>query len=383
MTTNKLMKGFALTVWTLGICFPVVALAQQDFSLQPFLEVRQRFEDNVLQVPAANAPKSDFVTNIWAGVDLKLRLDEQTRIAARYEAAPRRFIDISEKNRQDHLLSALFRRRLRRDVTFLTIGNVGLRSQPNDPINEYFKWDTAGQIHVRWSPLWSTQVGAEIRNKYYPNNEDVSYLSFMVEGRVQRRIGAVSRVRGGYQRRTYDGAIDPRVLVSDVSRDMEGVRHRASVGFESLLFGKVLMDWKYQLEVDIAERELQRRERLARELEQSGGFERGHDDDDDDEDVDFNFTTHRVATLIVWRLSSHSTMSLSARHDLKSFRDWPVPKKNRQRRDNWTLLRLFLKQELTSNWSARLEYTLEKNNSNDPTQEYTDNAYSIRLQFGF
>jgi hypothetical protein len=163
---------------------------------------------------------------------------------------------------------------------------------------------------------------------------------------------------------------------------MDGIRQTATVGVESLLFGQVLMDWKYQIEVDIAERELQRHERLAREREQTGEFG-GEHDGDDDEDVDFNFTTHRVATLLIWRLASKSTASLSARHDLKSFRDWLVPVKNRQRRDNWTLLRLFLKQELAPSWSVRLEYTLEKNNSNDPTQEYTDNAYSIRLQFGF
>ena len=330
-------------------------------------------------MPTESKPKKDFATNIWVGVDFKARFDERTRLVARYEAAPRRFVDFEKKNRHDHLLSLLLRRRLFTNVTLLTVGNIGLRFQANDPINEYFKQDFAGQLHVRLNSLWSSQLGVQFRNKYFPNNKDSTYTSYMVEGKLRRRIGVVSQLRTGYQFRTYDGAIDPRVLVSSLNRNMEGTRQTASLSFESLLFGRVLTDLKYQFEIDIAIRELQRHERFSREPEQEGEF----DDDDDNDDVDFNFTNHRIATLFVWRLASHSSLSLSARHHFKFYRDWIVPTANKKRRDNLTLLRLGFKQRLLEQLSARLEYVLEKNNSNDPTQKYTDNAYSIRLQYAF
>ncbi|MBI1926602.1 hypothetical protein HYR99_20465 [Candidatus Poribacteria bacterium] len=111
------------------------------------------------------------------------------------------------------------------------------------------------------------------------------------------------------------------------------------------------MDVKYQLEVDIATRELQRYEHLSREPEQTGEFDEEHEDDD----VDFNFLTHRVATMFVWRLSSDSTISLSARHHFKFYRDWIVPATNQKRHDNLTLLRLGFKQKLLTNLSARLD----------------------------
>ena len=379
MIANNSVKILSLIGFLVGVCYPATTYAERSFSIKPFFDVRGQFEDNVFQVPTESGPQKDFATNIWSGVDFRARLDEKTRLSARYEAAPRRFADFSEKNRHDHLLSILFRRRLFREATFLTVGNIGFRFQPNDSINEYFKQDFTGQVHVRWNPLWSSQVGVQFRHKYFPNNKKSTYTSLMVEGSLRRLIGAVSQIRAGYQFRTYDGAIDPRVLVSTFNKDTEGIRQTANLWFESMLFGQVLMDLKYQLEVDTATRELQRHERLPREPEQTGEFE----EEDDDDDVDFNFTTHRAATMFVWRSSSHSSVSLSVRHHFKFYRDWLVPTTNRQRRDNWTLFRLAFKRELLSDLSSRLEYILEKNNSNDPTQKYTDNAYSVQLQFVF
>ena len=368
-----------LIAWLIGVCFSAATYGERSFDIKPFFEIRGQFEDNVFQAPTERQPQKDFATTIWTGVDFKAPIDEKTWLSARYEAAPRRFADFSEKNRHDHLLSLLFRRRLFRDVSLLTVGNIGLRFQPGAPINEYFKQDFASQAHVQWSPRWSSQVGVEFRNKYFLNHKDSTYTSLMVEGSLIRRIGVVSQIRSGYQFRIYSGAIDPRVLVSDLNNDIDGTRQTASLRLESILFGQVLMDVKYQFEVDIATRELQRYEHLSRELEQTGEFEGEHEDDD----VDFNFLTHRIATMFVWRLSSDSTVSLSARHHFKFYRDWIVPTTHQKRHDNLTLLRLGFKQKLLQSLSARLEYTLEKNNSNDPTQKYTDNAYSIRLQYAF
>jgi len=203
----------------------------------------------------------------------------------------------------------------------------------------------------------------------------------MVEGKLRRRLGVISQIRGGYQLRAYDGAVDPRVLQSNLNKDMNGIRQTASIWFESMLFGRVLMDWKYQLEFDIATRELQSQEHIFREAEQPGEFDDDEDFDDDEYEVDFNFLTHRVAAMLVWRLFSNSTVGLYARHDFKFYRDWLVPTTNRQRHDDLTLLRLYLKQKLFSRLSARLAYSLEKNNSNDLTQKYTNNIYSVGLQF--
>jgi len=379
LTRGNAVRFLLLIAWLIGGCFPAATYGERSFNIKPFFEIRGQFEDNVFQVPTERQPQKDFATTIWTGVDFKAPIDEKTRLSAHYEVAPRRFADFSEKNRHDHLLSLLVHRRLFRDVSLLTVGNIGLRFQPNDPINEYFKQDVASQVQIRWSPRWSSQWGAEFRNKYFPNHQDSTYTSLMVEGNLTRRIGMVSQLRSGYQFRTYRGAIDPRVLVSDLNNDIDGTRQTASLRFESIWFGQVLMDVKYQLEVDIATRELQRYEHLSREPEQAGEFDEEHED----ADVDFNFLTHRVATIFVWRLSSDSTISLSARHHFKFYRDWIVPATNQKRQDNLTLLRLGFKQKLLTNLSARLEYTLEKNNSNDPTQKYTDNAYSTRLQYAF
>ncbi len=391
MAANKSIKHLLFIIWTIAVSCPASTYAQGTFDLKPFFEIRQQFEDNIFQVPKEGTlavdgtpqrkPQKDLATTIWTGVDFSARFDEKTWMNARYEAAPRRFMDFEEKNRHDHLLSILFRRKLSRDVTFLTVGNIGLRFQSNDSINEYFKQDVTAQVQIRWNPLWSSQFGVQFRNKYFPNNKNSTYTSLMVESKLRRQLGAISQVRAGYQFRTYDGAIDPRVLLSDINTDMDGLRQTASLWFENMLFGQVLMDMKYQFEIDIATRELQRHERFSRESEQTAEFD--SDDDDDDDEVDFNFTTHRATTMFVWRLFSHSSVSLSARHHFKFYRDWIVPTTDRKRRDNLTLLRLGFKQSFIQNLSARLEYILEKNNSNDPSQEYTNNTYSIRLQYAF
>lgn len=162
---------------------------------------------------------------------------------------------------------------------------------------------------------------------------------------------------------------------------MEGFRQTASLWFESVLSARVLMEWKYQLELDIATEDLQRQTGFPRTGEQAGEFEGEYEDFDDDEDMDFNFMNHRAGMLLAWRLFPQSTISLYARYDSKFYSDWPVPTTNKQRHDSLILLRIYLKQGLFSNVSARLQYSLEKNNSNDPMQKYTDNTYSIGLRF--
>jgi len=396
---NKLPRKFYLTkmfwiaAWLLIMCNAVPAFAEQEFSFKPlglsslrietFLEVRQKYEDNVFQVPIGSKPQRDFVTNLWTGIDLKIRFDEKTRFSTRYEAALRKFTDFERKNRRDQLLSLLFQRKLGRKFSLLTFGNLGVRSQPNDQINNYFKQDFVSQAYTRWTSLWSSQFGMEYRRKSYPHNYYSNYNSVMAEGNLRRRMGVFSQIRGGYQFRAYRGAIDPRVLQLKPNEEMKGIRQTASIWFESMLLGQLLMDWKYQIEFDTATRGLQRQERFSKEVKQTSEFEGEHEDFDEEEAIDFNFLTHRVATMLVWRLFSNSTVSLYARHDFKSYRDWLVPTTNRQRHDDLTLLRLYFKQKLFSNLSARLEYSLEKNNSNDPTQKYTDNIYSIGLQFAF
>ena len=391
MNPNNLTKICLLSVCFV-ICHAVLAFAEGELNfkslglsslgIETFFEIQQRYEDNVFQVPMDSKPQQDLVTTVWAGLDLKIRFDEKTRFSTRYEAALRRLIDLERKNRRDQLLSLLFQRKFGRKLSLLTLGNLGLRSQPNDQINDYFKQNLASQVHIQWTTLWSSQFGAQFRHKSFPNNNS-DYTSVMVEGKLRRRLGVISQIRGGYQLRVYDGAVDPRVLQSNLNKDMDGIRQTASIWFESMLFGRVLMDWKYQIEFDIATRELQRQERFSKEEKYTGELEGEHEDFDDEEDVDFNFLTHRVATMVVWRLFSNSTVGLYARHDFKSYRDWLVPATNRQRHDDLTLLRLYFKQKLFSSVSARLAYSLEKNNSNDPTQKYTNNIYSIGLQFAF
>ena len=362
-----------------AVSFPDLISAESSPSIKPFFDLRYQFEDNIFQVPTSGGRKSDFATNIWTGVDVRGMVGVDTRFAARYEAAPRRFADFDEKNRHDHLLSVLLRRRLSRNVTLLAVGNMGLRFQPSDSINEYFKQDVRGQVKVRWNPLWSSKFGAELRNKYFPNNTESTYTSAMIEGKLRRNLGATSHVFGGYQLRAYNGAIDPRVLVSNLNRNMKGIRQTAGVGFESFAFGRVLMNLKYQFGIDRATRELQRREHFPNEPEQGGEFD--HNDGDNDA-TDFNFLTNRLVGVLVWRLAENSNLSLSARHHLKSYRDWVVPIKDDKRRDNLTLIRLGYKLDLRENLSARVEYKTENNDSNDPTQKYTDNMYSVQLQFG-
>ena len=90
------------------MCNGVLAFAEQELNFKPlglsslrietFLEIRQKYEDNIFQVPVESKPQQDFVTNVWAGIDLKIRFNEETRVFARYEAAPRRFTDFSQKN---------------------------------------------------------------------------------------------------------------------------------------------------------------------------------------------------------------------------------------------------------------------------------------------
>lgn len=383
MRQNKLTKICLLSGCLLAICPAVLAFAEGEFSFKPFLEIRQRYEDNVFQVPIETKPRQDFATNFWAGIDLKIRFDENARFSTRYEAALRRFTDIERKNRRDQLLSLLFQRKLGRKFSLLTLGNLGMRFQPNDQINNYFKQNLASQAYIRWTSLWSSQFGMQFRRKSYPHNHHSDYTSVMLEGYLRRRIGVFSQMRGGYQLRAYRGAIDPRVLQLKPNEEMKGIRQTATIWVEKMLFERALIDWKYQLEFDTATKGLQRQEHFSNQDERTGEFEGEEEDFEEEESVDFNFLTHRVATMLVWRIFSNSTVGLYARHDFKSYHDWLVPKTNRQRHDDLTLLRLYFKQKLFSNLSARLEYSLEKNNSNDPTQRYTDNIYSIGLQFAF
>ncbi len=78
------------------------------------------------------------------------------------------------------------------------VANLGLRHQPNDRINEYFKQDISGQLQMRWNRSWSSRFGAELRNKYFPNNEGSIYSSVMVEGGLRRQLSAIAHVSAGY-----------------------------------------------------------------------------------------------------------------------------------------------------------------------------------------
>lgn len=60
-----------------------------------------------------------------------------------------------------------------------------------------------------------------------------------------------------------------------------------------------------------------------------------------------------------------------------------MPETSTKRRDNLTLLRCGFKQDLRDNLAARLEYAFATNDSNDPTQSYADNTYSMQLQYSF
>lgn len=381
MNSSNPIKAFWVAAWITILC--CVASAETEISLKPFIEARYGYEDNILQVPKENDPQGDFVTNILAGTNLGMKFNEKMRGSARYEAAFRRFIDFDKSNRQDHLLSLLFHRKLRRDISFLALANLGLRSQPGDNINEYYKQSITTQARVPWNSFWASQFGFQFRYKYYPHSRPSNYSSMMLEGNLERRMGLFSQIRGGYQFRTYNGSLDPRVVQLEPGDELEGFRQTASVWFESLLASRILMEWKYQLEVDIATEGFEHLTGFTRWEEQTGEFEGEHEDFDDEEDLDFNFINHRVAVILAWRLFSRSTIALYVRHDAKFYEDWPVSGTNGQRHDNLSLLQIYLKQKLFSGLSARLRFSLEKNNSNDPTQEYIDRIYSVGLRFVF
>ena len=379
MALHVLLRTVAM-IWSLALSSPCLVFADSSLRIRPFFDFRYQYEDNVFQVPTERGEQRDFAAYIWAGVHVRAALDPRTRIAVRYEMAPRRFADVTEKNRYDHLLSGLWHRRLSRDVTLLTVANLGLRHQPNDRINEYFKQDISGQLQMRWNPSWSSRFGAELRNKYFPNSKHSRYSSVMVQGGLRRQLSAIAHVSAGYQVRAYRGVIDPRIIISELNENVGGVRQTVSFGFEGMALGRVLLNLKYQFEIDLASRELPRHEPLSREPEQRGEF--GHHDGDED-DVDFNFANHRIGSFFIWRLAPRSNASLAARHHFKLYQDWIVPETGIKRRDNLTLLRLGFKQNLRDNFAARLEYAFATNDSNDPTQGYADNTYSIQLQFSF
>ena len=367
-------------IWSLALSTPGLVRADPSLRIKPFFDLGYQYEDNVFQVPTERGEQGDFAAYIWAGVDVRVALDPHTRIAVRYEMAPRRFADLARKNRYDHLLSGLWRRRLSRDATLLTAANLGLRHQPNDRINEYFKQDISGQLQIRWNPLWSSRFGAELRNKYFPNSKGSTYTSVMAEGGLRRRLSAIADVSAGYQVRAYRGVIDPRIITSDLNKHVGGIRQTASLGFEGMALGRVLLNLKYQFEIDLATRELPRHEPFSQEPEQGGEFV--HHNDDADE-VDFNFANHRIGSLFIWRFTPHSNASLSTRRHFKLYQDWIVPGTGAKRRDNLTLLRLGFKQGLRDNLAARLKYAFATNDSNDSTRSYADNAYSLQLQYSF
>ena len=370
----------AAIIWSLALKTPCLVFADSPLRIEPFFDFRYQYEDNVFQVPEDLGEQRDFAAYAWAGVDVRSAPDPRTRIAVRYEMAPRRFVDLTRKNRYDHLLSGLWRRRLSRDATVLGVANLGLRHQPNDRINEYFKQDISGRLQVRWNPSWSSRFGAELRNKYFPNNEGSTYSSVMVEGGLRRRLSATAHVSASYRVRAYRGVIDPRIITSELNENVGGTRQTASLEFEGMALGRVLLNLKYQFEIDLATRDLPRHEPLSREPEQRGEF--GHHDGDED-DVDFNFANHRTGSFFIWRLAPRSSVSLAARHHFKLYQDWIVPGTGSKRRDNLTLVRFGFKQDLRDNLAAMLEFGFMTNDSNDPTRSYADNTYSMQLQYSF
>lgn len=102
----------AAIIWLLALSTSCLARADSSLRIKPFLDLRYQYEDNVFQVPTERGEQRDFATYIWAGVDVRAALAPDTRIAVRYEIAPRRFASATQKNRYDHLLSGLWRRRL-------------------------------------------------------------------------------------------------------------------------------------------------------------------------------------------------------------------------------------------------------------------------------
>ncbi len=377
MTCRRRLSCGIGAMWLLTVL--ATSSVRADLAIRPFVDLRVTFEDNVFQVSEAQKPQDGTVTQVWAGLHATSDLSEDARFAARYEAAPRRFGSFDRLNRHDHLLSLSYRHRLRRDLTALVLANAGLRVQPTNAIHEYDKQDLSVQASYRLNARWSAALSTELRRKAFPNNKRANYASIMLASRLVRRLG-LSSVGVGYQIRSYAGAIDPRVLQADINRDMEGVRHVARLWYEHLLTGAVLLRATYRIEVDVAVRELQAQERFQREPEQTS---RLGDDDDDDDEVDFNFVNHRPSISVVWRFMPRTSLQASTRHYAKYFRDWVVPDTSDKRRDNLTLLRLTLKRSFDSMWAAQVEYALERNRSNDPNQQYSANAYSLRLQATF
>lgn len=382
MNPNKFTNMFWLAVSMLMICCATEGFIEADISLKPLLEAQYGYEDNILQSPESSDLEKDFMINVLAGLHMRTQFGEKTRGSVRYEAAFRRFLDFDRNNRQDHLLSLQFYRKLRRNVSFLMLGNLGMRLQPNEDINSYYKQSLATQARVQWNPFWASQFGFQFRYKHYPHSRPSNYSSMMLEGNLGRRLGVLAQVRGGYQLRTYTGSIDPRVVQLKPGDELEGFRHTISVWFESLLSSKILMECRYQLEIDIATEGLDLITGFPHLEERSRDFNNG-DDDFDEEEADFNFVNHRVAVMLAWRLFPRSTVALYARHDAKFYDDWLVLQTNKQRHDNLGLLQIYLRQKLSSSLSARLQFSLERNNSNDPMQEYTDKIYSIALRYTF
>jgi len=380
---SNLRKVTRLAAWTMLLCCAIVASTEAESSLKPFLETQYGYEDNILQVPEENGPRKDFISIIRTGIYMNTHLDEKTRCSARYEVAFRKFNDFDSSNRMDHLLSLLLFRKLRHNISFITHGDLGLRSQPNDSINNYYKQSFATQALVQWNTLWLSQFGMQFRHKSYPYNDRSNYSSLMLEGELGRRMSVFSQIRAGYLFRAYQGAIDPRVLQLESNEKMGGIRQTTNISFENMLSEKVLMNLRYQFELDIATKALQSQTGFPRLEKQTGEFEGEYKDFDFDEDKDFNFMNHQVEVMLAYRLFSRSSVAMYARHDSKFYNDWLVSMTDSQRHDNLTLLQIYLKQRLSSDLSLRLQYSLEKNKSNDPTQRYTDNIYSIGLRYGF
>ena len=267
--TKAATIALASAVTILGAMFPqAVAASTSGVRATGFLHTRARYETNVFEAPSSSGPKADSVANLWTGFRLSVDPDDTSRLTARYETAPRRYGSYDRQNRHDHLASVTYRKRVASKLTVLAVGSAGLRVQPASAIHEYSKQAVSAQGLYRWGRAWTSAISAELRHKAFPNFSRGDYQSVMGSGRVVRRFGGLSSVGAEYQLRSYTGAIDPRVLVSDINRDMSGTRHAAGFWAEHMLGERVLARLAYRLEVDNAARALQAQERLRREPEQ-------------------------------------------------------------------------------------------------------------------
>jgi len=405
--TKAVTIALAGAVTILWVMSPqTVTAATSGVSATGFLHTRARYETNVLEAPSASGPKADSVANLWAGFRLSVDPDDTSRLTARYEAAPRRYGSYDRQNRHDHLASVTYRRRVASKLTVLAVGSAGLRVQPANAIHEYSKQAVSAQGLYRWDHAWTSSISTELRHKAFPNFSRGDYQSVMGSGRVVRRFGGLSSVGAEYQLRSYTGAIDPRVLVSDINRDMSGTRHAAGLWAEHMVGERVLARLAYRLEVDNAARALQAQERYRQEPEQDDNdgdhYDDDHYDDDGDdgdhydddvyadgdehgegEDVDFNFTNHRSSLTPVWRAPARATARLSARRHAKYFHDWVVRSTGSKRHDSLTLLRAAVSRPVGAYVSAQLEYAFRRNVSNDPAQEYAAHAYSAQIGLRF